>query len=180
MKAIVIFILLLLCIVYTPAQTRYYTQTKTFTVGEEIYQCDVDQSRTATLYRKGDKWIYADQVYRDTGKHFTLDEETPDVAETVTDDFICMCKSIINSAFSKEQKERVKGHTIIISMYINSETGKINEVSFEFMSVGPYATIPISVYSKIEIGIKQKLSFKPTAEGKKLNYILYWIDVAPE
>ncbi|MCS2650504.1 DUF5043 domain-containing protein [Bacteroides faecis] len=36
------------------------------------------------------------------------------------------------------------------------------------------------MYRNIELGIKQKLSFKPTTEGKKLNYILYWIDVSPE
>ncbi|WP_195527838.1 DUF5043 domain-containing protein, partial [Bacteroides faecis] len=78
------------------------------------------------------------------------------------------------------EKQRVKGSKFVLSMYINPDTGKIDEVAFEFFSIGSYATIPISVYRNIELGIKQKLSFKPTTEGKKLNYILYWIDVSPE
>ena len=43
-------------------------------------------------------------------------------------------------------------------MYINSSTGRVDEVSFEFHRSGPFATIPVSVYRKIETEIKKELS----------------------
>ena len=41
-------------------------------------------------------------------------------------------------------------------MCINSDTGKVDEVEFSFMNFGTYATIPISVYRKIETDLKEK------------------------
>ena len=129
MKTFITFIYLISCTLYLFAQPSYYTQTKTFTENDYIYQCDVRESGMVTLYKKGDKWIYTPQIIRSTGEHFIMYDDTPDIIETVNNDFIYTCKSII---------------------------------------------------SNIELGSKQKLSFKPTTEGKKLNYILYWIDVSPE
>ena len=180
MKTFITFIYLISCTLYLFAQPSYYTQTKTFTENDYIYQCDVRESGMVTLYKKGDKCIYTPQIIRSTGEHFIMYDDTPDIIETVNNDFIYTCKSIINKAFSSTEKQRVKGSKFVLSMYINPDTGKIDEVAFEFFSIGSYATIPISVYRNIELGIKQKLSFKPTTEGKKLNYILYWIDVSPE
>ena len=180
MKKIFILISLLYNVSLALAQTNYYTTTKTFNEQGFIYQCDVRESGMVTLYKKGDKWIYTPQIIRSTGEHFIMYDDTPDIIETVNNDFIYTCKSIINKAFSSTENQRVKGSKFVVSMYINPDTGKIDEVAFEFFSIGSYATIPISVYRNIELGIKQKLSFKPTIEGKKLNYILYWIDVSPE
>lgn len=42
------------------------------------------------------------------------------------------------------------------------------------------ATIPVSVYRKIETDFKNSISFTPTAEGKKLNYIYYWWSHEPQ
>ena len=64
--------------------------------------------------------------------------------------------SIVNSAFSASEKQRIKGHDFNIIMYINSSTGKVDEVSFEFHKSDPFATIPVSVYRKIETEIKKK------------------------
>ena len=82
--------------------------------------------------------------------------------------------SIVNSAFSASEKQRIKGHDFTIIMYINSGTGKVDEVSFEFPNFRPYATIPVSVYRKIETEIKKNIWYTPTTVGKKLNYIFYW------
>ena len=52
-------------------------------------------------------------------------------------------------------------------MCINSDTGKVDEVEFSFMNFGTYATIPISVYRKIETDLKEKgLVYPLTEEGK--------------
>ena len=58
-------------------------------------------------------------------------------------------------------------------MYINSSTGRVDEVSFEFHKSDPFATIPVSVYRKIETEIKKDLWFTLTTEGKMLSYIFY-------
>ncbi|MEG2332941.1 MAG: DUF5043 domain-containing protein, partial [Bacteroides sp.] len=63
------------------------------------------------------------------------------------------------------------GREITITMYISSETGRIIDVEFQFISTNPFATIPVSVYHKIETELKKNIWFRPNAEGKKVNYI---------
>ena len=82
--------------------------------------------------------------------------------------------SIVNEAFSTSEKQRVKGHDFDIIMYINSTTGTVDEVNFEFYKSTPYTTIPISTFRKIETEIKKNIWYTPTAEGKELSYIYYW------
>ena len=81
--------------------------------------------------------------------------------------------SIVNAAFSDSEKQMLKGHDFYIIMYINSSTGRVDEVSFEFHKSDPFAAIPVSVYRKIETEIKKDLWFTLTAEGKMLSYIFY-------
>ncbi len=161
------------------AQTNYYTATKTFNENGFTYQCDVTASRSVTLYNKNNKWMYANQVYKNTGTIFIMPEAGVDLWEddNWTDS---KSKSIVNNAFSTAEKQRVKGRNLIISMYINPETGKVDEVDFAFVNFNPYATIPISVYRKIEVELKKDVWFTPTTEGKKLNYILYWWGQEPK
>lgn len=94
MKTFITFIYLISCTLYLFAQPSYYTQTKTFTENDYIYQCDVRESGMVTLYKKGDKWIYTPQIIRSTGEHFIMYDDTPDIIETVNNDFIYTCKSI--------------------------------------------------------------------------------------
>ena len=84
------------------------------------------------------------------------------------------------SRFSDSEKQRIKGCDFNIKMYINSSTGRVDEVSFEFHRSGPFATIPVSVYRKIETEIKKELWFTLTAEGKMLSYIFYWWAQEPQ
>lgn len=67
-----------------------------------------------------------------------------------------------------------------ISRMWHSTTGYIDDVYFEFDNTEPYATIPVSVYRNIELGIKEKVRFTLTNERKKLNYIYYWNDIVPK
>ena len=105
MKKIFILISLLYNVSLALAQTNYYTTTKTFNEQGFIYQCDVRESGMVTLYKKGDKWIYTPQIIRSTGEHFIMYDDTPDIIETVNNDFIYTCKSIINKAFSSTEKQ---------------------------------------------------------------------------
>ena len=172
MKAIITFIGILFCAIIM-AQNNYYIATKTFKESGYTYQCDVPSYKLVTLYNKENKWTYVNQVYKDTGKPFIMPNEG---IELVKDDnwTDAKCSSIVNAAFSSDEKLHVRGRELIISLVINSSTGKVDEVYFNFVNFGPYATIPVSVFRKIEVELKKNVWFNPTSEGKKLNYILHW------
>ena len=38
--------------------------------------------------------------------------------------------------------------------------------------MSPFATIPVSVYRKIELELKKNIWFVPTTEGKKMNFLV--------
>ena len=92
-----------------------------------------------------------------------------DVTKTLTKR---KCYSIVNNAFSAGEKQRTRGYELRISMYIDSNTGKVREVDFTFLAGNPFATIPISVYREIEVELKKNIWFTTTAEGKKMNYLV--------
>ena len=164
MKTLIIFISILFSATYMYAQTNYYATTKTFNQDGYIYQCDV---------RASNKLINVYPVYKNTGESFV---QTDAGIKLLESDTWTRSKrfSIVNAAFSDSEKQRIKGYDFNIKMYINSSTGRVDEVSFEFHRSGPFATIPVSVYRKIETEIKKELWFTLTAEGKMLSYIFYW------
>ena len=173
MKMILAFIGILFC-TSIMAQTNYYTSTKTFNESGYVYQCDVSASKMVTLYNKSNRWTYVEQIYTSTGKPFVMPMSGIDLTE---DDTWTRIKyhSIVKEAFTATEKQKVKERELFITLIINSSTGKVDEVYFEFGNFGPYATIPVSVFRKIEMELKKNIWFTPTAEGKKLNYIgLCW------
>ena len=173
MKTLIIFISILFSATYMYAQTNYYATTKTFNQDGYIYQCGVRASGFVTLYNKSNKLINVYPVYKNTGESFV---QTDAGIKLLESDTWTRSKrfSIVNAAFSDSEKQRIKGYDFNIKMYINSSTGRVDEVSFEFHRSGPFATIPVSVYRKIETEIKKELWFTLTAEGKMLSYIFYW------
>lgn len=177
MKTILAFIGILFCIPIM-AQTNYYTSTKTFNESGYVYQCDVSASKLVTLYNKSNRWTYEKQIYTSTGKPFAMPDSCIDLTE---DETWTRSKrySIVQNAFTAAEKQRVKGSELIITMIINSNTGKVDEVYFEFTNFDPYATIPVSVFRKIEMELKKNIWFTPTIEGRKLNYILRWWNQDP-
>ena len=172
MKTLIIFISILFSATYMYAQTNYYATTKTFNQDGYIYQCDVRASGFVTLYNKSNKLINVYPVYKNTGESFV---QTDAGIKLLESDTWTRSKrfSIVNAAFSDSEKQMLKGHDFYIIMYINSSTGRVDEVSFEFHKSDPFAAIPISVYRKIETEIKKELWFTLTAEGKMLSYIFY-------
>ena len=131
------------------------------------------------LYNKDSKYIYVKQINRHTGEKISREEEFLNEFEEETWTKP-KCRSIVNNAFSSDEKQRVKGEEFIITMYIDPDTGKVADVEFIFMTFNPYATIPISVYRKIEVEIKKNIWFKITPEGKKRNYIMLWWGQEPK
>lgn len=163
---------LLFIVTAISAQAFYYDKTQTIKEEGYTYQCDViEKAKYVRLYNKDNHFTYADQVNRNTGEIITIAEEKEKQFENDTWTRP-KCVSIINDAFSVAEKQRVKGQGVIIILYIDSDSGKISEVEYQFLSIGPYATIPVSVYRKIEVELKKNIWFTPTKEGAKRNFIL--------
>lgn len=180
MKSLFILFIISLFMVDLSAQTNYYSQDKTFYEEGYTYQCDVTEGAgLVNLYNKDSKYIYVKQINRYTGEKLSREEELLNEfkEETWTKP---KCRSIVNNAFSSAEKQRVKGREFTITMYIDPDTGKVADVEFIFVNFNPYATIPISVYRKIEVEIKKNIWFKITPEGKKRNYIMLWWGQEPK
>jgi hypothetical protein len=176
MKKILLLSLLLVSLTGL-AQTRYYQTTQTIQGDGYAYQCDV-KLKFVSLYNAANKWTYEDIRYKDTGKTPNFDDIDP----VMEDDNWTKetCHKIVDDAFSYEEASRVQNtKSMTISMYINSTTGKVEEVLFEFTTIGAYATIPVSVYRQIEVNLKKQVWFTPTQSGRRLTYILLWWGAAP-
>ena len=155
--------------------TRLYDYTRTFVEDGYTYQCDVPASAMVTLYNKENKLTYVDQIYKDTGEHYSHKDNVSLRTDAETDTWTRpLCFDIVNAAFTEAEAARTKGYSLTISMYINPDTGKVMEVNFNFVTFDPFATIPVSVYRQIEVELKKKIWFNISEEGKKLNYILLW------
>ena len=79
-------------------------------------------------------------------------------------------RSIVNNAFSAAEKQRVRGSFLTTSMVIDTNTGRVVEVEFHFLANSGFATIPVSVYRRIELELKNQIWFTPTAVGRSLNF----------
>ena len=80
-------------------------------------------------------------------------------------------RSIVNNAFSADERRRVTGCELLVDLIIDSNTGRIMEVEFSFLANSGFATIPVSVYRRIELELKNQIWFTPTAVGRSLNFI---------
>jgi hypothetical protein len=170
---------LALCWLPSAAQTKYYQIPQTFYESGYTYQCDI--VGLVFLYNKANKWTYEKMRYKATGKivDFSRDKVLPVL---VKDNWTrAKCAEIVTNAFSYEEALRVQQlPPVSITMYVNPATGKVDEVMFIFANFNAWATIPVSVFRKIEVGIKSQVWFTPTDTGKTFNYILTDYDGMPK
>ena len=177
----IIFITMLFCATFSVAQTNYYTTSKTFYENGYTYRCDLCASRFLDLYNVNNKWIGQFPSYKSTGETFVM----PDAGIQLTTHASWLAneekvKNIVNAAFTAAQKQTITDEELYIDMYINTETGKIDDVCFSFLNNKPYAYIPVSVYRNIELAIKENVQEVLTDEGRKLNFIYWWTSVVPK
>ena len=167
-------------------QESYYNETKTFVEDGYAYQCDVEKPGVMVyLYNKDYKDVYTKQKRVSSGGEFELKEDNfitvPDpegrfLLTTVPmqvewNESAISERELIRSLFSEEEKQRVKGYSLGVVLHINPDTGKIDGVIFNFPYKQPFATIPVSTYRRIELKLKETMTYTPTAYGKGLNYI---------
>lgn len=176
MKRLFTFIAFIICLCCTTciyAQSNLYKETKLIQGDGYTYQCKVSSTILVDLYNTNQQFVEKDQINRNTGENSSFkDSYTPQFEQdTWTRP---KCYSIVRNAFSEEEKQRLKGQRLTISLYIHPDTGKVVDVAFSFSNRENFATIPISVYRKIELELKENIWFVPTEHGKQFNYILLW------
>ena len=177
----IIFITMLFCATLSVAQTNYYTTSKTFYENGYTYRCDLCASRFLDLYNVNNKWIGQFPSYKSTGERFVV----PDAGIDLFTHASCLeneekVENIVKAAFTAAQKQTITDQDITLTMYINTDTGKIDDVCFRFLNNEPYAYIPVSVYRNIELAIKENVQEVLTDEGRKLNFIYWWTTVVPK
>ena len=177
----IIFITMVFCATLSVAQTNYYTTSKTFYENGYTYRCDLCASRFLDLYNVNNKWIGQFPSYKSTGETFVM----PDAGIQLTTHASWLAnekkvENIVNAVFTTAQKQTITDEELTIIMYINTETGKIDDVCFSFLKDEPYAYIPVSVYRNIELAIKENVQEVLTDEGRKLNFIYWWTTVVPK
>ena len=159
------------------AQTNYYTESKVFQQNGYTYK--VDHSTFVELYNAENKWIGKEPTYKDTGEFFDSENSRFEITyNSSRGKAEALCDSIMRAEFSKTDMERISkddDNTIFIHLYINSETGVIEEVSFSFYDESAYAYIPVSTYRRIELAIKENVRLSLADDYKILTFVYYWL-----
>lgn len=169
MKKSIIFLIFTFCALFAYGQELLYEEYKVFNEEGYTYICDPQSNGYVDLYNKNNKWVDTCPKYKDTGKYLEFGVNTLEYDMNMKN----VIQSVIYNAFSTEQIKMLKGYRLAAVMSLNSETGKVDEVYFRFYHRDPYAKIPVSVFRKMELELKEKIRFQPTEEGKKLDYIYY-------
>ncbi len=159
------------------SQTNYYTESKIFQ--EEGYTYKVDFSTFVKLYNADNKWIEQQPRYKDTGEIFEEENIRIELSTGYTwNRAESLCDSIMRAEFSAADMECISkddDNTIFVHLYINSETGFVEEVSFSFYNKSPYAYIPVSTYRRIELAIKEEVRIAVIEDESLLTFIYYWM-----
>ena len=176
MKKILLTTLFLLFANSIFSQTSIYPKeegTKIFNENGYTYQADRLGSGIIKVYNSDNKWINQTKIHKHTGDF--PDENTPDLESNEWKKQTDVLYSILEESYSDEEKEKIKGigrkGTGFVELFINPETGKVDDVRFSFFRLSYYMYIPVSKFREIELKIKEKLQFKVTDYGKELNYI---------
>ena len=176
MKRIIFVLAMMLSVslLYSQQKIKIHGLVETIIRGDGyVYNKDV-AGEDVQLYNRENKWVNVHQEYKN-GEMIDLDIiDAPRTAIVENDQWTKLkAFGIVHDAFTAEQLKQVAGKKLGIILYVNSETGKVDEVEFNFMSNGPYMSIPIPVFRQIETELKKNIWFKPTAKGKTLNYIFH-------
>lgn len=175
MKKTIIVLIFTFCALFAYGQKSLYEEYKIFNEDGYTYISDPQPGGFVNLYNKNNKWVNTCPKYKDTGEDLEFGVNTLEYDMNMKK----VIQTVIYNAFTTEQIKMLKGYRLFTIMSLNSETGKVEEVYFSFKYYQPYARIPVSVFRKMELELKEKVRFQPTEEGKKLDYIYYAPDFRP-
>ena len=83
--------------------------------------------------------------------------------------------ALVADQFSDEQKSMLAKHKLIIELRVDPQTGRVADVIFSFFnaSIIPFTRIPVDVYRRVELALKENMIFTPTAESRRMNYFSF-------
>ena len=154
----------------------YYRRDTVYVMDGYRYRCDGTKGMVM-LYNADytNLWEEKKQVYKETGKVFDFGFGDIKKYNPILEDISMNQKvlDIVDNAFTKDFVSCLKGHeNITVTLFLDSETGRVEEVSFWFVPSSAFAFLPISVYREIELQLINEVSYTPSSIGKQLNYIM--------
>ena len=138
------------------------------------YIKETRKSRLVDLYNQENEYTNVPMDY----KNAEDESDSDSWGKLVEDDGWSSLRAelIVNQSFTGEQMKIVKGHKLGVGIYVDTTTGKVVGTEFTYLDTTPMAEMPISLFRKIEMKMKEEIYFTLTDAGKKLNYIyFYWI-----
>lgn len=140
---------------------------------------NVEAPSRVELYNASNKYVDVEWGYTD-GTKATFEELMGQVpsSEYITDNSsqtIGQTLAMVDEQFTSQQKNTLRGKSMIVSIRFNPSTGRIVDVYFSFLRDSPFVNIPVETYRNIELALKQNFTVTMTAKGKRLRYMmLFW------
>ena len=171
-KFVLTLVLFVIAIGTTHAQTNYYTTTHVIQRNGYTYQCDLRGDSVIELYNSTNSYTDVDQTLKDgtwvDNEYFFQDTFGADWREKRN-----LAQQLTHQVFTAAELQSFQnpaGQFLWLSLYVDPDTGRVIEVSFDFSNRFNYAKIPIEKYRQIELAIKNNVTFQISEAGKKLNF----------
>jgi hypothetical protein len=157
----------------------YYAPGKVINGNGFTYVCKKDIGGIL-LYNNLNTLTFTEQKNKDgppikyEGFEFADKMEPYILDKTIVDKMV----NAITSCLTAADKQLVKGESMTLSMYINSDTGVITEINYYFIPYrNAWCRLAPEKFYKIEQALKKDVKFTMTAGGKKLNHNICAIPV---
>ncbi|MDR3188354.1 MAG: DUF5043 domain-containing protein [Prevotellaceae bacterium] len=148
---------------------EYYAPGKVINGNGFTYVCSDQYESTILLYNKNNVFTGEPQRKKD-GSLVGLDEirpykRTPELATKIF--------KAISSCLTPTDRVTVAGELLLLAMYIDSNTGKITEIDYNFfLHENAWSRLAPEKFYLIEQSLKQNVTFEILPDGKGLNYNL--------
>jgi hypothetical protein len=168
--------LMLMCIVtlfaISGTAQNYYAPNKVINGNGFTYICHKKRGALYTLCNQQNVWTFKPRTMKDGSpiRYEGIEIGAEPEPWISTDELATKMFESFKSCLTPADQQLVKGDVLILSIYINSDTGMVTEVDFEFLPSDKWAYLAPEKYYAIEQAFKKNLKFTITAEGKKFNY----------
>ena len=168
-NSLLVLISLLFCMTDISAQTRFYDTPRTFNEQGFTYVSQLQAGVLVHLHNRDVRWIGIQNVNRDGTE---IEIFRPPLFQVNNDiQMTQLARTIVNNAFTPAERQRFNGARLHTILYVDPNTGRVDDVRFVFDRSLGFATIPVTTYRKIELELKNRIQFVVTAEGKRRNFI---------
>jgi len=168
-NSLLILISLLFCMTDMNAQTRFYDTPRTFYEQGFTYVSHLMSGELVLLNNRNVRWPGTPQRNRDgtdIGLHTPLELQTNSHVQMRQ-----LTHTIVNNTFTPAERQRLRGSRLQTVLYLDTNTGRVDDVRFIFSVRGEFATIPVTTYRRIELELKERIQFVLTDEGRRRNFI---------